>query len=86
LRGRARHGACAYIAHQSLPWVTARAVKVARARPVGIGGAAFLYGYLRAALGATTPVEDPALRRFMRQELRARVWRAVGPARLGQAS
>jgi biofilm PGA synthesis N-glycosyltransferase PgaC len=86
LRGRARHGACAYIAHQSLPWVTARAVKVGRARPVGLGGAAFLYGYLRAAVDGTARVEDPALRRFVRSELRTRVLRAVAPARVRQAS
>ncbi len=86
LRGRARHGACAYIAHQSLPWVAARAVKVGRARPVGIGGGAFLYGYLRAAVDGTARVEDPALRRFVRRELRSRVWRAVAPTRVGQAS
>jgi biofilm PGA synthesis N-glycosyltransferase PgaC len=86
LRGRARHGACAYIAHQSLPWVAARAVKVGRARPVGIGGGAFLYGYLRAAVDGTARVEDPALRRFVRRELRARVWRAVAPTRVGQVS
>jgi hypothetical protein len=77
LRGRARHGACAYIAHQSLPWVAARAVKVGRARPVGLGGGAFLYGYVRAALVGTPRVEDPALRRFVRRELRERVWRGV---------
>jgi glycosyltransferase involved in cell wall biosynthesis len=86
LRGRARHGACAYIAHQSLPWVAARAVKVGRARPVGIGGGAFLYGYLRAAIDGTTRVEDPALRRFVRRELRARVRRVVAPTRVGPAS
>jgi biofilm PGA synthesis N-glycosyltransferase PgaC len=86
LRGRARHGACAYIAHQSLPWVAARAVKVGRARPVGIGGGAFLYGYLRAAVDGTARVEDPALRRFVRGELRARVRRAVVPTRVGSTS
>ena len=84
LRGRARHGACAYIAHQSLPWVAARAFKVGRARPVGIGGAAFLYGYLRTATSETKRVEDPALRRFVRRELRARVRRALTPS-FGQA-
>jgi hypothetical protein len=86
LRGRARHGACAYISHQGLPWVAARALKVGRARPVGIGGAAFLFGYLQAAGGRTPRFEDPALRRFVRRELRARVRRAITPARLGQAS
>jgi poly-beta-1,6-N-acetyl-D-glucosamine synthase len=85
LRGRARHGACAYIAHQSLPWVAARAVKVGSTRPVGVGGAAFLYGYVHAAASGTARVDDPALRRFVRGELRARVRRALRPARLGQA-
>ena len=85
LRGRARHGACAYITHQGLPWVAARAFKVGSARPLGIGGAAFLYGYLRTAASDTKRVEDPALRRFVRRELRTRVRRALHPARLGQA-
>ncbi len=83
LRGRARHGACAYITHQSLPWVAARAVKVGSARPVGVGGAAFLYGYLQAAAGGTERVPDPELRRFVRGELRNRVRRALVPAGLG---
>lgn len=82
LRGRARHGACAYITHQSLPWVAARAVKVGSARPVGLGGAAFLYGYLHAAARRTERVPDPALRRFVRGELRSRVRRALVPAGL----
>lgn len=85
LRGRARHGACAYITHQGLPWVTARAVKVGRARPVGLGGVAFLYGYVHAAATRTERVEDPALRRFVRRELRSRVRRALNPSRLGPA-
>jgi len=85
LRGRARHGACAYITHQGLPWVAARAFKVGSARPVGIGGAAFLYGYLRAAFSSTKRVEDPALRRFVRRELRTRVLRALTPASFGAA-
>ncbi len=46
LRGRARHGQCAYIVHFTLPWVTLRAFKVARVRPRGLSGVAFLYGYV----------------------------------------
>jgi poly-beta-1,6-N-acetyl-D-glucosamine synthase len=80
LRGRARHGTSAYVAHQSLPWVAARSVKVGRKRPVGIGGAAFLYGYLRAAARRTERVEDPELRRFVRRELRTRVQHALTPS------
>jgi glycosyltransferase involved in cell wall biosynthesis len=77
LRGRARHGACAYISYQSLPWVALRAVKVGRARPVGLGGAAFLCGYVHAAASGTARVNDPELRRFVRRELRARVLHAI---------
>ena len=35
LRGRARHGECAYIAHFSPLWVALRSLKVARDRPFG---------------------------------------------------
>ncbi len=72
LRGRARHGLCAYIIHLTLPWVTLRAFKVARERPRGLSGLAFLYGYLRAAITRVAQVEDPEFRRFVRQELRHR--------------
>ncbi len=72
LRGRARHGLCAYIVHFTLPWVTLRAVKVARERPRGLSGVAFLYGYLRAAIVRSEQVQDPAFRRFVRRELRHR--------------
>lgn len=77
LRGRARHGECAYIVHFTLPWVALRAGKVARTRPLGISGAAFLFGYLRAAARRTPRVADPAFRRFVKGELRARMRAAV---------
>jgi hypothetical protein len=72
LRGRARHGQCAYIVHFTLPWVTLRALKVARARPRGLSGVAFLYGYVRSAMRRVPRVEDPAFRRFVHRELWAR--------------
>jgi len=72
LRGRARHGQCAYIVHFTLPWVTLRAFKVARARPRGLSGLAFLYGYLRSVARRVPRVEDPEFRRFVRSELRER--------------
>lgn len=78
LRGRARHGECAYIAHFTPTWVTLRAFKMARARPRGLSGIAFLYGYLRSAVRRTPRVEDPGFRRFVRRELRARMLGAVG--------
>jgi len=77
LRGRARHGRCAYIVQFPLPWVTLRAFKVARTRPRGLSGVAFLYGYLRAAAGGVRRVEDPAFRGFVRAELRGRAREAI---------
>ncbi len=81
LRGRARHGQCAYIVHFTLPWVTLRAFKVARSRPRGLSGVAFLYGYLCSAVRRVPRVEDPEFRRFVRRELRARVRGALAPRR-----
>jgi poly-beta-1,6-N-acetyl-D-glucosamine synthase len=79
LRGRARHGECAYIAHFTLSWVTLRAFKMARARPRVLSGVAFLFGYLRSAVRRTPRVADPAFRQFVRHELRARMIGALNP-------
>lgn len=78
LRGRARHGRCAWIAHFGLGWVALRAFKVGlRMRPRGISGFAFLYGYLEAAVRRVPRVEDREFRRFVRAELRARMRAAL---------
>jgi biofilm PGA synthesis N-glycosyltransferase PgaC len=74
LRGRARHGECAWILHYGLLWVALRSVKVARVPPLGLSGAAFLFGYIRAALRGVPQVQDRAFRRFVRNELRARMF------------
>lgn len=74
LRGRARHGRCAWIAHFDLGWIALRSVKVGlRMRPRGISGLAFLYGYLEAAVRRVPRVEDREFRRFVRRELRGRM-------------
>jgi hypothetical protein len=73
LRGRARHGECAWILHYGALWTAMRSLKVARVQPAGLSGAAFAYGYARAALTRTPRVEDRDFRRFVRQELRARM-------------
>ncbi|HEY3829181.1 MAG TPA: glycosyltransferase [Solirubrobacteraceae bacterium] len=73
LRGHARHGECAYIAHYDPLWVTLRSLKVARRAPVGLSGAAFLYGYARAAVRRVEQVPDAEYRRFTRRELRRRM-------------
>jgi poly-beta-1,6-N-acetyl-D-glucosamine synthase len=79
LRGRARHGRCAYIAHFTLPWVTLRAFKVAvRDRPRGLSGLAFLYGYVGSIMHGVPRVEDPEFRDFVRRELRERMRGKLG--------
>ena len=77
LRGRARHGQCAYILHYGLLWVALRSLKEARSWPVGISGGAFMYGYLRAALRSQPRVDDDEFRRFVRRELRGRMLRPL---------
>jgi biofilm PGA synthesis N-glycosyltransferase PgaC len=73
LRGHARHGECAYIVHYDPLWVTLRSLKVARRAPRGLSGAAFLYGYARAASRRVERVPDAEYRRFTRRELRRRM-------------
>jgi poly-beta-1,6-N-acetyl-D-glucosamine synthase len=73
LRGRARHGECAYILHYGGLWVALRSLKVARSYPVGASGVAFLYGYVRSAWRGVERVPDADYRRFTRRELRARM-------------
>jgi poly-beta-1,6-N-acetyl-D-glucosamine synthase len=77
LRGRARHGTCAYILRYQPLWVVLRSFKVAASKPVGLSGAAFLYGYLAAALRRAPRVEDRNFERFVRRELRGRLLRSV---------
>ncbi len=80
LRGRARHGRCAWIAHFGLGWVALRSLKVGlRMRPRGLSGAAFLGGYLHAALIGVPRVSDDEFRRFVRGELRGRMRAALHP-------
>ncbi len=80
LRGRARHGECAWILHYGLLWVFLRSFKVARVPPIGLSGLAFLSGYLRAAWRRTPRVDDPDFRRFVRHELRSRMLRPLRAA------
>jgi biofilm PGA synthesis N-glycosyltransferase PgaC len=72
LRGRARHGQCAYILRYGLPWVFARSFKVAVQKPYVLSGIAFLYGYMKALLKAEPKVEDSRFKLFVRRELRGR--------------
>jgi poly-beta-1,6-N-acetyl-D-glucosamine synthase len=73
VRGHARHGECAYIAHYTTAWVLLRAVKVGTRRPAVLSGLAFAYGFARAAVRRVERVPDPDYRRFTRRELRRRM-------------
>ena len=84
LRGRARYGAAAYVVHFPVYWVALRSLKVATARPEGISGLAFFYGYLRAALRRTPRVEDGEFRRAVRREIRGRLVGRPPPASSGR--
>jgi glycosyltransferase involved in cell wall biosynthesis len=79
LRGRARYGAAAYISRFPAYWVVLRSFKMATARPEGLSGLAFLYGYTRAALRHTPRVEDDEFRRAVRRETRARILGRLSP-------
>jgi biofilm PGA synthesis N-glycosyltransferase PgaC len=79
LRGHARHGQCAYIAHFTVSWVALRAFKIATRRPYVASGIAFFYGYARAAARRVERVPDPEYRRFTHKELRRRMLGALVP-------
>ncbi|WP_231398421.1 glycosyltransferase family 2 protein [Conexibacter woesei] len=73
LRGKARHGECAWILHHPPLWTALRIFKLGRVPPYGLSGLAYFHGYVRAALRRTPRVDDPEFRRFVRRELRGRM-------------
>jgi biofilm PGA synthesis N-glycosyltransferase PgaC len=77
LRGRVRGGATHYALRFSFPWVLVKSLKVARMRPLGVSGAAFLYGYVRASLRSAQRIDDPEYVRFVRRDERRRLLRAL---------
>lgn len=73
LRGRARLGRAAFILRYSPWWVALKAAHVGLSRPYAVGGIAYFWGYLRAAVGdRRNRVEDPAFASFVAAELRDR--------------
>jgi glycosyltransferase involved in cell wall biosynthesis len=83
VRGHARHGECAYIAHFTPTWVALRAGKIATRKPYGLSGLAFFYGYARAAARRVERVPDREYRRFTQRELRRRLLTAITPSNQG---
>jgi hypothetical protein len=86
LRGHARWGEAHWILNHGPLWTTVRAAKVARIRPRGASGAAYLYGYARAAARRVPRFEADGYREFVRNEQRRRMRSAVlGSPPPGQA-
>ena len=82
MRGRARHGRCAYIVRFPLPWVLARAPIAAQGADSRTLSALFyLSGYASAALRRVPRVDDPEYCSFMRQEVASRALGALGDRR-----
>ena len=73
LRGHARAGEVHWILNHGAAWTTLRAGKVARLEPRVASGAAFLYGYARAAARRVPRVEIDGYRSFVRSEQRQRM-------------
>jgi poly-beta-1,6-N-acetyl-D-glucosamine synthase len=79
LQGRVRGGQTHYVLGFSLPWVLLKSLRYCLARPPVVSGAAFMYGYLRAAgRRSVVRVDDPEYRRFVRRDERRRVLAALG--------
>lgn len=77
LRGRARHGACAWIANYPPELVVLRALRLTAAAPLPLSGIAYLWGWATAAARRRGRPNDPELLRFARSEQRARLRQAV---------
>jgi hypothetical protein len=77
LRGHVRWGESHWILNHGVVWTAARALKTARLRPRGASGAAYMYGYARAAVRRVPRVEVDGYRRFVRAEQRRRMSAAV---------
>ena len=75
LRGRIRGGENHYVLGFSFPWVAGKSLRYALARPLLASGAAFMYGYLRAAWRSAPRVGDEQYRRFVRRDERRRLLR-----------
>ena len=76
LRGRVKWGEGAWTIGTHPLYALARgAYLMTQNRPYVLAGAAFWWGYLRAALRRTPRIGDPALTRALRREQLGRLWR-----------
>jgi glycosyltransferase involved in cell wall biosynthesis len=72
LRGSYRLGRSMFIEGYPILWIAARSLVVGKSRPVGLSGAAYLAGYVDAALHGVSRFELGGYRQHLRRELRSR--------------
>jgi glycosyltransferase involved in cell wall biosynthesis len=80
LHGRMRHGYGQYFMGTGLAYMLASAAFRMAQRPYVVGGAAMLWGYLRAAMRRLPRYEDAAFRRFLRRYQRDALLRGKAAA------
>lgn len=73
LRGRARHGTCAWILHTPPPIVALTAARLLGVAPRGLASPAYVWGYVSGPLRRVPRVADPGFREFVRAEQYARL-------------
>jgi poly-beta-1,6-N-acetyl-D-glucosamine synthase len=73
VRGKVRRGATDYVLGFHLPWAVAKSLKFAVGEPGPVAGAAYLCGYLQAAVTFVPRVEDPLYRSFVTRDQRRRL-------------
>jgi poly-beta-1,6-N-acetyl-D-glucosamine synthase len=73
LRGHVRWGEAHWILHHGPAWTLMRAARVAAIRPRIVSGAAYLYGYARAAARGVERVDVDGYKQFVRAEQRRRI-------------
>ncbi|MET0558386.1 MAG: glycosyltransferase family A protein [Solirubrobacterales bacterium] len=78
LRGHVRWGEAHWILHHGPAWTLMRAGKVATIRPQVVSGAAYIYGYARAAVRGVERVDTDGYKQFVRAEQRRRIRARLG--------
>jgi glycosyltransferase involved in cell wall biosynthesis len=85
VRGKVRHGECVWLVAYPPSLVLARAARMAATGPGPVAAAAFVWGYVRAAVLRRGRIDDRELLRFARDEQVRRVRGALRQALAGRS-
>jgi biofilm PGA synthesis N-glycosyltransferase PgaC len=77
LRGKIRRGEVHYVLGYGVHWAALKALQLAVPQSRPTAGAAFLFGYVRAAVTSVPRIEDEEYRRFMRRDQARRMLKAL---------